>query len=189
LPQRAILNMAGVQTGSNIFRLPVRAIRRRLEAHPAIERAEIRRRLPGTLRIEVVERPIEAVMARGAGWLFVDSKSRLFECSDCSGEGLPELVGVPAGEKPGRSLAGLLAALRALKEEGVSSEKMRLAPSGAVQATLAGGVLIKLGLPEDLAEKAASARQALAGLDLPKVEYLDVSCPTAIVWKSRDGSE
>ncbi len=66
----AIARTAGVAAGANVFSIDLDASRRALLADPWIERAEVRRKLPGTISIKVGERqPISIVTLGGAAYL------------------------------------------------------------------------------------------------------------------------
>ncbi|MDD5084560.1 MAG: FtsQ-type POTRA domain-containing protein [Candidatus Omnitrophica bacterium] len=56
LTPQAIRKAAGVSEGMNLLGLNIRAVARRLEANPHVQRAIVRRVLPNRLRIEVRER-------------------------------------------------------------------------------------------------------------------------------------
>jgi len=56
LSQAEILATAGIRRGMNTLAMDLPAIQTRLHRHPRIERAEIRRELPGTLRLVIRER-------------------------------------------------------------------------------------------------------------------------------------
>ncbi len=62
LSQEQILTLAKIPAGAALFHVPVRQVRQRLEAHPWIRYAYVRRRLPDTIEIRVTERvPVAAV--------------------------------------------------------------------------------------------------------------------------------
>ena len=56
LSESEILATAGVRRGMNTLALDLPSIQARLHRHPRIERAELRRELPGTLRLVIHER-------------------------------------------------------------------------------------------------------------------------------------
>lgn len=62
LNREEILRASGVTLGRNVFEMPPEDIRARLERHPWIADATVRRRLPGTLEIDVRERRAAAVL-------------------------------------------------------------------------------------------------------------------------------
>ena len=75
--REAILAWAGIRTGQSVLRLDPRRLERRLEGHPRIRTAAVRRELPGKLRIAVEERrPLAVVLLEEP--LFVDREGALF---------------------------------------------------------------------------------------------------------------
>lgn len=72
--EEAIARTAGVAAGVNVFSIDLDAARRALLADPWIERAEVRRKLPGTISIKVEERqPISIVTLGGTPYLAATS--------------------------------------------------------------------------------------------------------------------
>jgi hypothetical protein len=98
---QGLLRASGVQIGvSNLFALDMRKLLGTLESQPAVQRAAVVRRLPGTLRVSIFERqPIAQFRRRGRllldpdGWFL---PARL----DAKSLSLPVVTGVrsePAG--------------------------------------------------------------------------------------------
>jgi hypothetical protein len=74
LSQEQILALAKVPAGAALLSVPVRQVRQRLEGHPWIRYAYVRRRLPDTIEIRVTERePVAAV--RGGGLFMITADS------------------------------------------------------------------------------------------------------------------
>lgn len=69
LPREELLRIAGVVLGRNIFEMPPEDVRARLERHPWIADASVRRRLPGTLEVHVRERRAAAVLVVDRSYL------------------------------------------------------------------------------------------------------------------------
>jgi cell division protein FtsQ len=65
----AIEDTAGLRRGENIFTLDLDNARARLLADPWIRQAELGRRLPGTVLVDVVEREAAAVVSLGESYL------------------------------------------------------------------------------------------------------------------------
>jgi cell division protein FtsQ len=63
---------AGLQVGSNIFEVSLEDARNRLMQHPWVQKAEVFRRLPGRMRIELVERTPVALVALDQLYLVSD---------------------------------------------------------------------------------------------------------------------
>jgi len=95
IPEEVLVERTKVKEGSNLFEVELPEVRRRLEAHPKIREARIRRYLPGRLSITVSERVPLARLGRtfaGQNWL-VSSDGLLIQKSARS-KNLPFLKGV-----------------------------------------------------------------------------------------------
>ena len=69
-----IAHLADVSKGVMLFQVPILAAQRRIESHPWIKRAIVRRRLPDTIEIQVVERePAAAVRSERLLMITADS--------------------------------------------------------------------------------------------------------------------
>jgi hypothetical protein len=101
-----------------------------------------------------------------------------------------EVVGIPAERfVPGRRISDrrLRTALQTCagaRKEGLTPTRIALGPAGETELLLTSGAVLKLGEPEQIEEKLHQARSALQALrNRGPIEYVDVSCPDAIVWK------
>jgi len=183
LNREAALALADVPLGARIFQVPLNQAAARLAAHPAVQQVRISRHLPSTIRIAITERPLAFLIRCGERDCFVDGEGNVLPTDGCATGGVPRLLGVRcAGWSPHRAKAAL-ACLGALTQHGLEARQVSVAPSGAIGARLTSGVLLKMGLPKDLPEKALCARLCLARLPPGSVEYIDVSSFTTIVWK------
>ena len=74
VPEREILGLAGISCGTALYSASTAAAERRIEAHPWIRFACVRRRLPDTVEIRVTERePVAAL--RGSELLMITADS------------------------------------------------------------------------------------------------------------------
>jgi len=69
LSRDEVIRAAGVTLGANVFAMPPEDIRARLERHPWIASASVRRRLPGSIEIELHERHAVAVLVVDRSYL------------------------------------------------------------------------------------------------------------------------
>lgn len=111
LTKDRIAEYAGIQKGINMFDFSINAVRKRFLKHqPNVRTMEIRRRLPGTVEIEVVEREPLARLGRNGSY-GVDEEGFVFVAKSMGI--LPVLEGgserqiTPGGRLSGRSLAAL----------------------------------------------------------------------------------
>jgi len=189
LPNSLIVWQAAIPDGANIVRLRRGEVARRVAALPAVRSASVKRRLPHTVIIQVVEREPVLFVRDPRGALYLDREGVCFE--RC-GERAPavELVGMEssrflAGRRPGdRRLPVALRTCARARSEGLVVRRMAVSPAGEMDLLLAGGAMLRLGEPARLTEKLHKARLALEALqDRGPIEYVDVSCPDAVVWK------
>jgi len=69
LSETLVLDMSGIQIGCNIFLINVATVKRRLEEHYLVRRADVGRRLPSSLVISIEERNPTALLENDRGTL------------------------------------------------------------------------------------------------------------------------
>lgn len=74
VPEADIQKLADIELGSSLYRSPVASAKKNIEKHPWIRYAHVRRRIPDTIEIRVVEREPVAALC-GAEMLMVTSDS------------------------------------------------------------------------------------------------------------------
>lgn len=79
LDREAVLALGDVAPGSNLFSISVAGVERALGRSPWIARADVRRDLPGTLRIEVEEREALGVLEGSGSTVVVGSDGIVLE--------------------------------------------------------------------------------------------------------------
>lgn len=182
---------AGLRTGEPMLLADLGAARRRVERLPWVAEARLVRRLPGTVRIHVVERAPVAWAADAAGipWL-VDGTGRVLGRTEAPPGGLVEVRGLEAIGAPGRgvrprAVVRLLAAIdaqlgryvgRVERRRGGVVLVLRAAPDGSVPPVGE----VRLGAARDPERQSAVAAAVLAAMDA-RAGYLDVRAPDAPV--------
>lgn len=157
-----LLERGRLALGHNLFALDLERARTAIAAHPWIDSAELRRRLPDGLELKVVERQPAAVLALGELYL-VDREGEPFKRLQAEdGVDLPLVTGLereefertagPAKEaRPGRGRERVQLALSAIaawnksatgKSEALS--EARVAPDGITLVTQ-GGLEVRVG--------------------------------------------
>lgn len=106
LSSRRLLEQIHLADTVSIF-ADLAAVEESLKAVPGVESVSIRRRIPGTLRIEVVEASPVAVSAGARGMTIMDEKGRALPFDPA--ETAPDL---PVVSRPDSLVAGLLARVR-----------------------------------------------------------------------------
>ncbi len=112
LGERAILDWLGLHDGANVWDASPVAVRERLEEHPMIAHAEVRRELPGRYEITVRERRPEAIVVLD-GLYYLDRSGKAFGPIDAEHDhDYPVITGVTAGQAPGARAWALRRVLR-----------------------------------------------------------------------------
>ncbi len=94
LSEKVILDIAGIEPGKNIFDYELSTISRRLSESPWIQDCKIKRVLPGTLVIEVVDRQPWGIVSDDMDYL-IDSRGVLLKQYDRGGTyKLPMITGI-----------------------------------------------------------------------------------------------
>ncbi|HEX2236163.1 MAG TPA: FtsQ-type POTRA domain-containing protein [Actinomycetota bacterium] len=182
---RAQVQDATALVGDNLLLLSTTDVERRVERLPWVKSAAVVRRLPGTVRVEVVERrPAAVLAAEGARWT-VDARGRVLS-EGVAAPRLPLLGGVEVvGARPGELVRGDAAAaglrvLRRLSGDIGARVRALFAPSPErVSLALRSGTLVRLGAAERLRPKLAVLRAVLARLERrgERARYVDVRVP------------
>jgi cell division protein FtsQ len=146
--------LAGVEEGDRLLELDTDAIAARVAEHPWIEAVRVRRQLPGTLSVEVVEREAAAVTALGALYL-IDAEGRPFKRATMDeADGLPVVTGLEreqyveakvAVEAAHREALAVIAAYAARPGRPALSEVNVHPRHGFTLYLLEGGAEVRLG--------------------------------------------
>lgn len=145
-----LVDFAEVPANANLFSVDLAEVRRKLEQIPLVASAEIRREIPSTLSIRVVERAPVARLARDANGLhyIIDHEGRLLGVREKAAH-LPMLLGVALrSPRPGKMLdePRLLDALRLLEQvrtlklaNFLPIEMVSIAPTDYLDVRIKGG--------------------------------------------------
>jgi cell division protein FtsQ len=189
---RAVMLCAGIRANTGLWAISTAKMRARLEAIPAVESAVVSRHWPNRLAIAVHERIPAAFVRRGVGIVYLDRWAVAFAGARAHTDGLPELKGIPVDlGRLGRvqrssELTEAMAALNAAQQAELPVAQVIAVAPNDFRLVLADGTGLRLGRPEQLLLKLSQAKVALSQLQpLHRVEYVDVSCPDAAVWKPR----
>lgn len=160
------------------------AARRDLEAHPWVDRAEVRRRWPGTLHVSVREEtPVACWGERG----LLNGDGRLFlAAADHVPAELPRLSG-PAGTEA-QVTERYFRVQRELEHRGMAAVAMTLDERGAWTFTTSSGLVVRLGA-NSVEERVGRFFKVLDGTLAHmqgEVEYVDMRYPNgfAVGWKN-----
>lgn len=189
LRQADVLSIAGVEATENLFDINVRQATARLQAHPQVEAASVRRRLPSTLVVRIVEREPAAVIATSDRFAAVDRNGRVLVVTQSPRHALPLITGLQIDQvTPGEALAvsGLSQALHVADRLG-SDLGTRVSEiswqRGNISLIMRNLLTIELGDVEHLTEKLTTLRALLRELDASTrpVRTIDLRVPTSPV--------
>jgi len=129
LSEQQIRDYSGISLGSNIFSVNEQLAGQWLATVPLIKSAKISKSYPATLKIEIVERQIVAIIPLAAGFVFIDNEGVVLKRELIVDElPFPLLTGadnLPSGIAPGTKLGGekLEALLRVVRQIPEGQEK------------------------------------------------------------------
>ena len=177
--ERALAPLAG----TSLLALDGGALRRRVEALPAIVSVSYDRAFPHTLRVRVVpELPVAVLHRAGKDTWLVSARGRVIARIPDRTHGELARVWVPRGTpvEPGAFLApgdgGAVARALALAARFPARIAVASLARGALVFKLRSGIELRLGDPTDVRLKLAIARRALRQLPTG-AGYVDVSVP------------
>jgi cell division protein FtsQ len=177
---------AGLDERSNLLLLSTAEVAQAVGELAWVERAEVDRKLPGTLRVNIVERiPALALQVSEARWT-IDRRGRVL--APGAPKRLPTVAAVSdeeiaVGERvTSAEVQGALAVFRTIPDRLRANLEAVFAPgSERISLSLESGLLIRLGAAEKLRAK-SSVLTALLGRikrEGVSVGYVDVRVPTS----------
>ena len=192
LTSAEVLAAAGLRAGESLLGLDLAAARARLAAHPRVREASLRRRLPGTIVVEIAER-VPCVIVRADHDYLVDAEGAIVaQAAAGSRSDLPVLTGVEAiagalTDRGAADLAAGIALVAAIREVGFPAlsaiDHVDCAdPDDAVIVPVAGRPLVHAGR-RDAAGRLR--RWRLVAPDMaqrwPELEYVDLRAEGQVV--------
>lgn len=186
--ERDLLERAGIRRGENLLGLDLAAAQERLLADPWIQSVRLSRKLPHTLRVDVVEREALALASLGGELFLLGPEGEPFKAwQQGDPEDLPVLTGIGldalARDRPGAvaRLATGLSVLSHYERLPVSqqhrAQEVHLARDGSVVLTVGvRGVSLHLGQgpwPKKMLMVAEVLRTFEKKRELPGVVFLD----------------
>ncbi len=183
-----VAEAAGLGPDDNLLLLSAGEVVEAARTLPWVADAEVERRLPGTVKVKVVERKPALVVALGvaARWT-IDARGHVLTAGQ-SDPGLPVVAGAEVGDiKPGARLATplmdeVLTAWRSLPNKLARDVQAIFAPSlERISFTLVDGTQVRYGAAERLDAKnevLVALREQLAE-EGRAASYIDVRVPTS----------
>jgi cell division protein FtsQ len=187
-----IVAAAGLKSSDNLLLVSTDDVARAAETLPWVARAKVKRVLPGTLRVKVIERTPAMALTLGVGnstsrWL-LDEDGRVLSEERRAFRKLPVLAGMPvASLEPGKPVGSepALAALSAFASMPSSLQRKVVAVFAPTPErltfTLRDRTLVRFGSAENLAAKNSVLRSVLGKLASQgrAVAYIDVRVPSS----------
>jgi len=182
-----VLKLSGVVLGTNLFKIDKEKIQTKVEMHPVIKRVQIFRRLPHTIKLQVMERTPIAIVVGTTGYLAIDDEGILVQqVDDLLKMNFPVISGITleGSTSLGADLStpGLESALQLLrlmdKEflEGVA--EIKAASQYSLTFKMLQGVEIRFGEPENIEQKLQIIKELLIEneeiINNQTVEYIDL---------------
>src|SRR5262245_44273154 len=149
VPENEVIAKAGFEIGTNIFRVDLDEIRKRVESLTWVRHASVQRVLPDQIVIKIVERePIGLTRIRGEIYQF-DIDGKILDPDSASGSSFPILDGLRSGDPEG-NLHKVQIYKTVMDELGQTSlSEVHIKDSGEVTVVSASDpLLINLGVAE-----------------------------------------
>jgi cell division protein FtsQ len=184
--KEAVLRAAGIDHGDALVGVDLGAVAHRVEQLPWVDRAKVTRDWPSTVRIQVTERSVAAIVQVGDDRAaLVDARGRVLsiepwapDAAAAGGDAPLVLTGIRGRMHEGERLSGdardALEVATALRERlpGVVASV-----STNLDADLVEGGSIRFGSTEELEAKVTAAKTVLSDVDVSCLETLDVRVP------------
>jgi cell division septal protein FtsQ len=186
--ERVLLEKAGVQLGDNLLALDTHAAEQRLLADPWIRSVRVVRKLPHTLRIQLVEREALALASLDGGLFLIEPSGEPFKAwQEGDADDLPVLTGITL-EALAKDRAGAVARLatglsvlshyeRLPVSQQHRAQEVNLSPDGEVVLTVGTrGISLHLGQgpwPKKMLMVAEVMKTFETKRELPGVVFLD----------------
>jgi len=184
-----IVELSGIEQGRNIFSVDLDETAQWLCIEPRVRSAEVRRGLPGTIRITIQERQPVAMMNVGRALITVDGDGRVLDrylvvtelsLPLISGVETPEGGMMPGGFIDGAGMDVALHILATLPEEAEGIGEINVVNAQDIRLYTVSGIEIRLGDGEDFANKyliySNIIKDNAAGNGAP-LQYIDVRIP------------
>ncbi|MEA2783986.1 MAG: hypothetical protein QOF71_90 [Candidatus Eremiobacteraeota bacterium] len=177
----AVRAAAGISRDTNVWLIDTRALARRIEAIPYVDRSAIHRAQFPKPFVELgitVRRPSACVRAGGRD-VTIDATARVLQ-TGCATAALPRIdagkAAVPAagGTIADPEVGRLLADARTLADANVTVRRLGRDRWGGLEAVDATGVLIEFGRDDDLAKKAPLVEPVRKGVANRSIRAIDL---------------
>lgn len=179
-----ITSASGIHKGMAMFDVDGSDAAARLRATPWVLRAKVERHWPATVTIAVVERLAVAAVPSQSGVAIVDTTGRVLVNAPTAPPNLPMLLGLPPAGPASSRIGGrggdLLAVALAMPPQVAQRVTAVVAADGGqVELRLKPSGVVRLGPPDQLADKMLATQTVLTQVDLSHLAVLDVRVPAS----------
>ncbi len=182
--------------GRNILLVRTGPITKAIRRLPEVASVRLARSFPDGISVAVQERKPEAVVSHRASCCMVQADCLAFHRTDGPVRGLPTVqVARSTRVREGEiclsaDVANALEVLKCARKCELSVAKISVDPFGDMCLNMGSGFYVKLGQPDDIAQKMSVLRTALTYRPsiASEAAYIDLSCPSAPVWKPKSAS-
>jgi len=163
LTRAEVVRLAALSSSTNVLWVDPGAVERRLESDPWVATATVSRRLPGTIRISVVERAPVAMIRDERGFTLLAADGVALSTVEAD-PALPEIVivaGSSARSGDASAQAEAARAIAGLARGRLPTVVRAVVWAGALTVELDDGTRVEFGQPIGIQAKAAAARRIL----------------------------
>lgn len=89
-----IHGLSGITPDTHLLKMDVKAVEKALLSEPYVAKADIRRKFPNTVAINITERQPEGIISQNGRYHLVDKEGQVLESVDKKPPGLPEIQGL-----------------------------------------------------------------------------------------------
>lgn len=178
-----IIAASGINPGENIFKLDLKASSLKLKSNPFIKKAELTRKLPDTVEIQLEERRPRAVLPFEGGFVQVDEEGVCLQKGSLGTSSLPVITGVkfmtpaPGGQIQSEALQKALTVVKELPGGLIPMlSEIHVQGDQIIVYTLE-GIQCRLGTASDAQQKGEVLMKVLNELKEKgkKIQYIDLS--------------
>jgi len=188
-----LVEWTGLKMGVNLLDLDMHAIGEAIRSHPRVKEARVRRKLPASLRVELVERrPVAYLSAGDTFWVIDGEGVALYETATMSPsrplitvDSALEMQAGQTVEHP--ALGRALEFARSLSTRGLANLSEVHATSEGVMAYTRDGISISLGADGDMGDKARVMEELLDQIQRRQlsVAHIDLRHPKSPVFRDK----
>lgn len=188
-----IIAASELTPGTNIFKVNLSLAKAGIQKLPMVKEVIVTRALPAKIIIRVEERKPVVLFPAKDGFIALDREGVYCRNALVGEKNFPVVTGIQADiPRQGEvieddKLKVVLGVVENLPSDLVTNlSEVNLDQDGQVILYTLQGTKCKLGYPEDITEKGAVLMRVLSGLNDRKMEYIDLSLPSAPVVKISD---